>query len=477
MNLYHCITHFRPTTIQRGIKESVQLNNIKSNTKHAVPYTSLVLNCNLSFKIESIQSSNKNKILPSNKKCPTLKLQPINTSHTRPLAIFRAPKDISNLLNHGTKCTHCRMFSTSSVRHNSTQSTKIHKSTLADTNDSNIPSSHDSGATQNLTENVSPISNIEDLANVIEPSYQSLGLAHWWPSGIMQAIMESIHLNLDLNWSGTIILTTVIARTFIFPLLLYDKKSSIRTNHNLPELQRLEGLWKHSRKANKSKKEQNKALNDYKEFAKEKGIKGPMIWIVPRVIDGIIFISMSFALRGMTRCPVESMKDQGIGWFSDLTVCDPLSILPVLLSTLLALNLRLIATSDPTGITRILDQGQYYMMKYGITMKSFTIPAIRIKAYEKQQYVIPLLLFPAALKIPTAVVLYWVTTSLCTLIQEYLLRNHVTMKILGLEKLKVWRDDELPFKNSKLLPDAGKNIQNFGLDEVLKKSAVKRKKV
>ena len=463
MNLYHCITHFRPTTVQRGIIESAQLNNIKSNTKHAVPYTSFVLNFNLSFKIESIQSSNKNEILPSNKKCPTLKLQPINTSHTLPLALFKAPKDISNLFNHGTKCTHCRTFSTSSVRHNSTQSTKIHKSTLAETNDSNIPSSNDSGATQNLTENVSPISNIEDLANVIEPSFQSLGLAHWWPSGIMQALMESIHLNLDLNWSGTIILTTVIARTFIFPLLLYDKKSSIRTNHNLPELQRLESLWKHSRKANKSKKEQNKALNDYKDFAKEKGIKGQTIKIVPRVVNGIIFTSMFFALRGMTSCPVESMKDQGMGWFSDLTVCDPLSILPVLISTLLALNLRLIATS--------IDQGQYYMMKHGTTMKSLT---------NGQQYVIPFLVLPAALKAPAAVGLYWVTTNLCTLIQEFLLRNHVTMKIFGLEKLKVWRDDELPFKNPKLLPDADKNIQNFGLDEVLKKSAKKnpkRKKV
>ena len=461
MNLYHCITHFRPTTIQRGIKESAQLNNIQSITKHAVPYTSLVLNCNLSFKIESIQSSNKNKILPSNKKCPTLKVRPINTSHILPLAIFSAPKTTSNLYNHGTKCAHCRMFSTSSVRHNnSTQSTKLHKSTLAETNDSNIPSSDDSGATQNLTENVSPISNVENLANVIEPSLQSLGLAHWWPSGIMQAIMESIHLNLDLNWSGTIILTTVIARTCIFPLLLYDKKSSIKTNHNLPELQRLEGLWKHSRKANKSMQEQNKALNDYKEFAKEKGIKGLTIKIVPRVVNGTIFASMFFALRGMTSCPVESMKDQGMGWFSDLTVCDPLSILPVLISTLLALNLRLIATS--------IDQGQYYMMKYGSTMKSFT---------NGQQYVIPFLVFPAALKAPAAVGLYWVTTNLCTLIQEYLLRNHVTMKIFGLEKLKVWRDDELPFKNPKLLPNAGKNIQSFGLDEVLKRSAVKRKKV
>ena len=353
------------------------------------------------------------------------------------------------------------MFSTSSVRqNNSTQSTKIHKSTLSETNDSSIPSSHNSGATQNLTENVSPISTSENLANVIEPSLQSLGLAHCRPSGIMQAIMESLHLNLDLNWSGTIILTTVIARTCIFPLLLYDKKSSIRTNHNLPELQRLEGLWKHSRKANKSKQEQNKALNDYKEFAKEKGIKGLTIKILPRIVNGIIFTSMFFALRGMSSCPVESMKDQGMGWFSDLTICDPLSILPVLISTLLALNLRLIATS--------IDQGQYYMMKYGTTMKSFT---------NGQQYVIPFLVFPAALKAPAAVGLYWVTTNLCTLIQEYLLRNHVTMKIFGLEKLKVWRDDELPFKNSKLLPDAGKNIQNFGLDAVLKKSAVKRKKV
>ncbi len=43
-------------------------------------------------------------------------------------------------------------------------------------------------------------------------------------------------------------------------------------------------------------------------------------------------MSFFFALKGMANAPVESMQYGGLFWFSDLTVCDPYYILPMLTS-------------------------------------------------------------------------------------------------------------------------------------------------
>jgi hypothetical protein len=52
----------------------------------------------------------------------------------------------------------------------------------------------------------------QDLASAIpevlsEPSFQSLGLAHAYPSGWLQAFMEQIHLQFDIPWWGTIVIS------------------------------------------------------------------------------------------------------------------------------------------------------------------------------------------------------------------------------------------------------------------------------
>ena len=38
-----------------------------------------------------------------------------------------------------------------------------------------------------------------------EPTFQSLGLAHYYPSGLLQSVMEVVYLNTGLPWWGTII--------------------------------------------------------------------------------------------------------------------------------------------------------------------------------------------------------------------------------------------------------------------------------
>jgi YidC/Oxa1 family membrane protein insertase len=48
-----------------------------------------------------------------------------------------------------------------------------------------------------------------------------------------------------------------------------------------------------------------------------------------------IFISFFVGLRRMANAPVESFHTGGMLWFTDLTVCDPYYILPVITSVTL----------------------------------------------------------------------------------------------------------------------------------------------
>ena len=59
-----------------------------------------------------------------------------------------------------------------------------------------------------------PLELTEKITSVLstEPSFssQGLGLANGYPSGVIQAVMEQIHLCTDLPWWGTIITCTCV---------------------------------------------------------------------------------------------------------------------------------------------------------------------------------------------------------------------------------------------------------------------------
>lgn len=55
-----------------------------------------------------------------------------------------------------------------------------------------------------LNENVvSSVSGVLE-SGLTEPSLASLGLASWWPPGILQRLLEILHINFDLPWWGSI---------------------------------------------------------------------------------------------------------------------------------------------------------------------------------------------------------------------------------------------------------------------------------
>ena len=97
-----------------------------------------------------------------------------------------------------------------------------------------------------------------------EPSFysQGLGLANQTPSGLMQALLENVHLSFDLPWWGTIvssrnvirvirkfllivsfipfILATIVLRCVISPFVIKTRKIQAKTFNLMPETQKLE---------------------------------------------------------------------------------------------------------------------------------------------------------------------------------------------------------------------------------------------
>ena len=470
----NCVGRLLPTTIRQGITKCSQ-----PDTTQVIRRRYCLSSCHLVSSHTPTTESERHHVNKGLLRSSTYGSYPLayDGKSRKGTYVFQSgvcvkPKNIAqNSFNFGiTGCIPHRLFSSSSIRFtNAPQSDVV--SNLTDLNQSidtvnpttvtttsNIPD-----PTVDLSENgITSMSNIEAIANTIEPSFKSLGLAHWWPSGFMQSFMESIHLNLDLSWSGTIILTTIIVRLCVFPLVLRTRKVMVKTNNNLPEFQK----YQYAMHVAKKKADQIKAMNALRAFQKEKGIN-PMAQFAPMISSGIVFSTMFFALRGMANCPVESMKVGGLGWFLDLTASDPLYLLPLLTSSTMFLNIK---WGVDGGDTSQMPAGMVNFMKFGI----------------------PLMSLPIMLTFPSALCVYWFTTNVISVLQGSLFRIPWVTKSLGVGELKTWADSDLPMKNvdmfdqfsanvekAKAMNDSNNkithNLDKIGFDDALQKAELKKK--
>jgi len=242
-----------------------------------------------------------------------------------------------------------------------------------------------------------------------EPTFESLGLASWWPAGRLQAWMEYAHVDLGLEWYQTIAVTALCLRLISFPIVVITQRNVAHMANHQPHMAAIQEKMTDARRRG-DMFESAQLGNEFQEYMKKHGIN-PLKNALPMMVQIPIFMSMFLGLRKMANLPVQSMETGGVLWFENLTMADPFYLLPLLTSCSLFLQLRLgvdgnrLDSMGPTG--RLIMTG------------------------------IPFILMPISMNFPSALTFYWMCTNLIAIVQVRCLRTPAVRRKLGIPQIEV----------------------------------------
>jgi YidC/Oxa1 family membrane protein insertase len=223
------------------------------------------------------------------------------------------------------------------------------------------------------------INNIADFfANLFGPIVSVLG-----------AVLLYFHQTLGAPWWLSIVMLTVIVRSLLFPLTVKQVKSMRAMQDLKPHMDRVRAQFKDNRQ-----RQQEEMAKLYQ----EQGVN-PLGGCLPILVQMPIFIGIFYVIRqfggtpGRTAPEYESFTQGGILWFQDLAHADPYYILPIISAV------TMLASTEITA--KNVDPQQRWLMR--LLPVGFTVF---------------LLNFPAGL------FMYWITSNLVTLVQNYVIYNY-----------------------------------------------------
>ncbi len=226
------------------------------------------------------------------------------------------------------------------------------------------------------------INNIADFfANLFQPIVSVLGV-----------VLLYFHQTLGAPWWLAIVMLTVIVRSLLFPLTVKQVRSMRAMQDLKPHMDRVRAQFKDN--PQRQREEMAKVYQD-------QGVN-PLGGCLPILVQMPIFIGIFYVIRefggyraGDTVVPprFDSFHEGGILWFQNLSNPDPTYLLPIISA------LTMLAATEITA--KNIDPQQRWLMR--LLPIGFTIF---------------LLSFPAGLFV------YWITSNLVTLVQNFAIYNY-----------------------------------------------------
>lgn len=190
-------------------------------------------------------------------------------------------------------------------------------------------------------------------------------------------------------WWLAIAMLTIVVRSIMFPLTVRQVRSMRAMQDLKPEMDRVRSQYQGN--PQKQREEMAKVYQD-------KGVN-PLGGCLPILVQMPIFIGIFYVIRlfggtpGDTAPRYESFRDGGILWFQNLSAADTTYLLPIISAV------TMLAATEITS--KNVDPQQRWLMR--LLPVGFTVF---------------LLSFPAGLFV------YWITSNLVTLVQNYIIYNH-----------------------------------------------------
>jgi len=285
---------------------------------------------------------------------------------------------------------------------------------------------------------------LADKSSELLKSFADYGLGGYiWPSQLLQNLMEVLNVNIGLPWIATIMTTCVILRTIAIPF--YAKMQVFHTkSHNcMPEQMRIQTEIAMCTNLHDKQRKQKELMD----FMQKNGTN-PILMLPYMMPTAIIFMSFFAAMRQMANVKLPSLTDGGTLWFTDLTVCDPTYILPVLVALSLHSLIRFGGTATVEGGGPMADNPMFKnILLYG-----------------------PFAMIPFIMWQPSALFLFWITSNCYSFFQMRLFRNEQVRNYFNIpKKVNVSPAQQMLLmkKQQELMQSAFKKMKHH--QEVMKK--------
>jgi YidC/Oxa1 family membrane protein insertase len=230
---------------------------------------------------------------------------------------------------------------------------------------------------------------ISDFVNAIAEFFQNI----FGPIvAVLGQVLLYFHEGLGAPWWLSIAMLTIVVRALLFPLTVKQVRSMRAMQDLRPDMERIRSQYKDNRQ-----RQQEEMMKLYQ----ERNVN-PLGGCLPILVQMPIFIGIFYLIRefggyrlGDKVVPpkYESFHEGGILWFQNLSAPDPLYLLPIISA------LTMLAATEIT--VKNVDPQQRWLMRLlpiGITIFLFNFPA--------------------------GLFVYWITSNLVTLVQNYLIYHH-----------------------------------------------------
>lgn len=237
---------------------------------------------------------------------------------------------------------------------------------------------------------------------------KSVGLVDgWWPSDIIQQVLEYVHVYSGLPWWATIAVTTVAFRVLLFPLFMKSSDTMARSQSIMPQTKLLRKEMTKAMTSGDRATQQRKQM-ELSQLNKKNGVKYSRMFLSP-ITQMVYSVGSFFGIREMSNLPIEGLSTQGTLWFENLAVPDPYIGLQLISASLYSIAFKF---GGDTG-----------NQQFGGRMKQFLM-------------IMPFASIAFTWNMSAAVMVYFSANGLCSIVQSQLLRNAPFRKAVGMFPLQ-----------------------------------------
>jgi len=191
------------------------------------------------------------------------------------------------------------------------------------------------------------------------------------------------------NWGWAIIVLTIIIKILFFPLTYHQTKSMSKMAELQPKVKALRAKYKNAKRDIEERRRMNEEMM---KLYKQHGVN-PAGGCLPMLIQ----IPFFFGVFSMLRAAIEFRQSPWIFWIKDLSVQDPIYITPILM-----------------GLTQFISQKM--------------TPTSADPSQQKMMLIMPLVFTIFFLNFQSGLVLYWLTSNVLQIGQQYIMNRMMKAK-------------------------------------------------